>query len=135
VPPCIATSGYGGLGASASVFDANNNGTVGQGQPTPGAAWYQVIGTKRGCVIAYTVQESGSPPRRARDMLTLVTRAYLPGGAKQVGDGKDCVIWKSQALKHAVGLPYVRAIASAQSAAFPGAALIEAMSRSACTLY
>jgi hypothetical protein len=35
---CITSGGYGGLGAYASAFDANDNDSTGLAEPTPGAA-------------------------------------------------------------------------------------------------
>src|SRR5438045_9211928 len=60
--PCVTNAGYGGLGGISRRFDANNNGSTGPAEPTPGAAWYQVLATARGCVIAYSVQDSAAPP-------------------------------------------------------------------------
>ena len=113
VSPCITHSGYGGLGASARLFDANNNNSTGPAEPTPGAAWYLVSGTVRGCVAAYSVQDSATPPLRTHEMLDLVS-SYLPGDAKPVVSEPDCIVYRSAELEHAIGLPYAKATALAQ---------------------
>jgi hypothetical protein len=130
---CIASDGYGGLGANASAFDPNNNGSTGRAEPTPGTAWYQIAATTtRGCVAAYTVRDTGTPPLRAHDMLLLISRAYLPRDAQPVVRAPSCAVWKSQMLKRAVGLMYARATGSSQRAGVPGAALIEVTAHSTC---
>jgi hypothetical protein len=129
---CVTAPGFGGLGARATSFDANNNGSVGPAGPSPGTAWYEVRGTRRGCVVAYSVQESATPALRPHQMLSLVSRTYLPSDAQLVARGDSCIVWKSPMLKAAVGAPYARAVADAQTASLPGIALIEASRSSSC---
>jgi hypothetical protein len=129
---CVTAPGFGGLGGRAASFDANNNGTVGPAGPSPGTAWYEVLNTRRGCVVAYSVQESATPPLRPRQMLSLVSRTYLPEDAERVARGDSCIVWKSPTLKAAVGVPYARAVAAAQTASLPGIAVIEASPSSSC---
>jgi len=129
---CISTNGYGGLGARETAFDANNDNSTGPAEPTPGAAWYQVIATNRGCVTAYTVQDSSTPPLAARDMLVLVSRGYLPKDAEQVASSNSCAMWKSAVLKRATGMLYAKATAIAQAGSMPGTAGMEATSDSTC---
>jgi len=129
---CISTNGYGGLGASENAFDANNDNSTGPAEPTPGGAWYEVTGTEGGCTAAFSVQDSATPPLGAREMLVLVSRAYLPSDAKQVVSTNSCAVWKSVALGRALGVPYARAVAIGQVAGFPGAAQMQATSQSTC---
>jgi len=129
---CITTNGYGGLGGSEDAFDANNDNSTGAAGPTPGAAWYQVVGTAGGCVTAYSVQDSATPPLAARDMLVLVSRGYLPGDAEPVVNTGSCEVWKSTALQHAVGVLFAKATAVAQAGSVPGTARIESTSSSTC---
>jgi hypothetical protein len=42
--PCI-----GGLDGRVSAFDANHNDSTGPAEPTPGAAWYRMIGAVITC--------------------------------------------------------------------------------------
>jgi hypothetical protein len=129
---CIARHGYGGLGASARLFDANNNDSTGPAEPTPGAAWYLVNEITRGCVAAYSVQDSASPPLRSRDMLDLVS-AYLPDDAKPVVSTHNCVIYRSAELERAIGLPYAKATALAQIGSLrTGFAEVKATTASTC---
>ena len=111
--PCITRPDYGGLGAAVDLFAANNNGSTGPAEPTPGAAWYQVIGTARGCVTAYSVQDSARPPLGTHDMLDLVS-PYLPRDARQIVARPSCAVWESVSLRRATGLPYAEASAIAQ---------------------
>lgn len=129
---CISTNGYGGLGARVSAFDANNDGSTGPAEPTPGAAWYQVTGTENGCIAAYSVQDSATPPLGPRQMLILVGHPYLPADAHQLVTTSTCAVWKSAALERAVGLMYARATAVAQDWTVPGSAQIEAASDPTC---
>ncbi len=129
---CITKQGFGGLGGSRDRFDANNNNTTGEGGPTPGAAFFQVDGTLRGCVSAYSVQDSAAPPLRAADMLDLVSSGHLPKDAAPVLSTDNCAVWKSFQLRRAVGLLYARATAIGQIAGAPGTALIQATSHSNC---
>jgi hypothetical protein len=129
---CIAGHGYGGLGARASAFDANNNGSTGPAEPTPGAAWYQVIGTARGCVTGYSVQDSAAPPLRASDMLALVS-PYLPRDARPVARTGTCTVWESAALRRATGMPFARGTAIGQiGSLMAGSAQVQATARSTC---
>ena len=127
-PPtsCITASGYGGLGAAKNLFDANNNNTTGPGEPTPGAAWYQVVAVVNGCVGAYSVQNSSATGLGTDDMLILVSRPYLPTDAKQVVSTGRCAVWESAALQRAIGLRYAKATASPPSASQPWRAQVEA---------
>jgi hypothetical protein len=129
---CVRSPGYGGLGARVALFSPNNNGIVGRAGPTPGAAWYQVLDATRGCVLAYSVQESTTPPIRASQMLDLVSRTYLPFDAQRVARDSRCIVWRSKMLKAAVGAPYARAKAAAQSAGYAGHALVETSWDSTC---
>ena len=130
--PCITRTGYGGLGASVRLFDANNNNSTGPAEPTPGAAWYLVNAIARGCVAAYSVQDSASPPLRTRDMLDLVS-PYLPDDAKAVITTPDCVVYRSAELGRALGLPYARATALAQIGSLrKGFAQVRATASSSC---
>jgi hypothetical protein len=129
---CIAKRGYGGLGASTDVFDANNNNSTGPSVPTPGAAWYQVIGIAGGCVTAYQVQDSTAPPLKAHDMLDLVS-TYLPGDAKQLVNTGSCAVWTSASLLRAIGLRYAKATAIPQLGSLSsGSAQMKATSASTC---
>jgi hypothetical protein len=129
---CITRTGYGGLGASARLFDANNNDSTGPAEPTPGAAWYLVNAIAKGCVTAYSVQDSASPPLRTRDMIDLVS-PYLPRDAKAVVTTPGCVVYRSAELEHALGLPYAKATALAQIGSLrKGFAQVRATAVSAC---
>ncbi len=130
---CIIAAGYGGLGADENDFDANNNNSTGPAGPTPGAAWYQITATDRGCIAGYSVQDSATPPLGTRDMLDLISRSYLPRDAQQVANGPGCVIWRSFALGRAIGLTYAKATAIPQlGAIMPGGAEVEATSDPSC---
>jgi hypothetical protein len=129
---CITKQGFGGLGGRADRFDANNDNTTDAAGPTPGAAFYQVEGTIRGCVTEFSVQDSAGPPLRPADMLDLVSRGHLPRDARPVVSTESCAVWKSVALDRAVGLPYARATAIGQLGGAPGSALIQATSHSGC---
>jgi hypothetical protein len=130
--PCITRAGYGGLGASVRLFDANNNNSTGPAEPTPGAAWYLVNAIARGCIAAYSVQDSASPPLRSRDMLDLVS-PYLPDDAKAVITTRDCVVYRSAELGRALGLPYAKATALAQIGSLrKGFAQVRATAGSSC---
>jgi hypothetical protein len=129
---CITRTGYGGLGASVRLFDANNNNSTGPAEPTPGAAWYLVNAIARGCVAAYSVQDSASPPLRTRDMLDLVS-PYLPDDATAVITTPDCVVYRSAELGRALGLPYAKATALAQIGSLrKGFAQVRASVSSSC---
>jgi hypothetical protein len=129
---CIKTNGYGGLGGSENAFDANNDNSTGPAEPTPGAAWYQVVGIEAGCVTAYSVQDSATPPLAARDMLVLVSRGYLPNDAEPIVSTGSCAVWRSAALQRAVGVLFAKATAVPQAGSAPGTARIEATSSSTC---
>jgi hypothetical protein len=130
--PCITRTGYGGLGASVRLFDANNNNSTGPAEPTPGAAWYLVNAIARGCVAGYSVQDSASPPLRTRDMLDLVS-PYLPDDAKAVITTPDCVVYRSAELGRALGLLYAKATALAQIGSLrKGFAQVRASASSSC---
>jgi hypothetical protein len=128
----VRSPGYGGLGGRAASFSPNNSGIVGRAGPSPGSAWYQVLDTRRGCVLAYSVEDSTTPPIQAGQMLDLVSRTYLPVDARLVAHDNGCLVWRSRMLKAAVGAPYAMAIASGQTAAFAGHALVEASRDSTC---
>jgi hypothetical protein len=83
---CVEAGGYGGLGARVSAFDANNNDSTGPAQPSPGTAFYVVTATGRGCVTAFAVQDSTTPPLTARDLLVLVIHPFLPRGRQASRD-------------------------------------------------
>jgi hypothetical protein len=129
---CVAAPGYGGLGGRLNTFDANNSNSVGQAGPSPGNAFYMVTGAARGCVTAFAVQDSTSPPLTARDLLVLVSRPYLPDDAKQVVSTDSCAVWKSASLKRATGRAYAQATAIAQAGSTAGRAEIEATSSPSC---
>ena len=129
---CVDGHGYGGLGARVSAFDANNNDSTGPAGPSPGTAFYVVTATARGCVTAFAVQDSATPPVAARELLGLVSRPFLPGDAKQVVNTESCAVWKSRALGRATGRAYARATAVAQAGSIAGTAQIAATSNSAC---
>ena len=116
-----------------SDFDPNNNNSTGPAGPSPGTAFYAVTATSRGCVTAFAVQDSTTPPLTARDLLFLVSHPYLPGDAKQLVNTPSCAVWKSTALKRATGRAYARATAIVQvGSIIPGTAEIEATSNSTC---
>jgi hypothetical protein len=115
-----------------SAFDANNNDSTGAAGPSPGNAFYVVTATARGCVTAFAVQDSATPPLTARDLLVLVSHPFLPGDAKQVVHTHSCIVWKSRTLTRATGRPYARATAIAQAGSIPGTARIAAASDAAC---
>ncbi len=130
--PCITRSGYGGLGGRARLFDANNNNSTGPAEPTPGAAWYLVNEITKGCVAAYSVQDSASPPLRLGDMLDLVS-PYLPDDVKAVTATPGCVVYRSAELERALGLPYAKATALAQIGSLrKGFAQVRATADSTC---
>jgi hypothetical protein len=120
------------LGGRLNAFDANNSNSVGQAGPTPGNAFYTVTGAVRGCVSAFAVQDSTTPPLTARDLLVLVSHPYLPDDAKQVVNADGCAVWKSAALKRATGRLYAEATAIAQAGSTAGRALIQATSSPSC---
>ena len=128
----VDTGGYGGLGARVSDFDANNNDSTGPGEPSPGTAFYVVTATARGCVAAFAVQDSTTPPLTARDVLIMVSHPFLPGDAEKVVSTDRCAVWKSRELTRATGRAYARATAIAQAGSIPGTAQIAATSDSAC---
>jgi len=129
---CVDAGGYGGLGARVSAFDANNNDSTGPAGPSPGTAYYVVTATARGCVTAFAVQDSATPPLAAHDLLALVSHPFLPVDAKHVVGTVGCAVWKSRALARATGRAYARATAIAQAGSAPGTAQIAATSNSAC---
>lgn len=129
---CVGAPGYGGLGARLSAFDPNNNDSTGPAGPSPGAAFYTVTATARGCVTAFAVQDSTTPPLTARDLLLLVSHPYLPADAEQVVSTRSCAVWKSSALGRATGRMYARATAIAQAGSVAGTAEIETTSNSTC---
>jgi hypothetical protein len=130
--PCVDAAGYGGLGARVSDFDANNNDSTGAAGPSSGTAFYVVTATARGCVTAFAVQDSATPPLTPRDLLVLVSHPFLPGDAKRVVITDSCAVWKSRALTRATGRPYARATATVQAGSIPGTARIAASSDAAC---
>lgn len=130
--PCITRRGYGGLGGKLETFAANNNGVSGPAEPTPGSTWYQVIATRRGCVTAYSVQEGARPPIDSRAMLALSSHGYLPADARPVARRRSCAVWRSAALKRAVGLPYVTARAAGQVGSEPAVAQLYAAPHPGC---
>lgn len=111
--PCITQRGFGGLGASVKLFDANNNDTTGEAGPTPGAAFYQVIGVLGGCVTAYAVWDQAGPPLKASDLINLLS-PYLPRDARELVETGGCAVWRSRSLLRATGLLYAKAIAIPQ---------------------
>jgi hypothetical protein len=129
---CDRAPGYGGLGGRVRDFDANNNNSTGEAGPSPGTAFYTVTATARGCVTAFAVQESASPPLSARDLLFLVSHPYLPVDARQLVSTRRCAVWRSAALRRATGRAYARATAAAQATGIPGRAQIEATTNPAC---
>lgn len=129
---CVHTAGYGGLGGRASAFSANNNGSTGASEPTPGTAWYVVRGTMRGCVTAFSLQDTGSPPLSARYLLLLVSFPYLPRDARRVVNIATCAVWKSAALEHATGRAYATATATGQVGSLPGTAQIQTTVKPEC---
>jgi hypothetical protein len=129
---CVDVGGYGGLGGRISAFDANNNESTGPGGPSPGNAFYVVTATAKGCVTAFAVQDSTTPPLTARGLLVLVSHPFLPSDSKQVVDTDRCDVWKSRALMRATGRAYARATAIAQGRSIPGTAQIAATSDSSC---
>lgn len=129
---CVHAAGYGGLGARASAFSANNNGSTGPSEPTPGTAWYVVTGTTSGCVTSFSLQDTGSPPLSARYLLLLVSFPYLPRDAHRVVNTASCAVWKSAALRHATGRAYATATAIGQVGSLPGTAQIQATVKPEC---
>jgi hypothetical protein len=129
---CVDAAGYGGLGGRISAFDANNNNSVGPAGPSPGAAFYVVTATVRGCVAGFAVQDTTGPPITAPELLILVSHPYLPGDAKPLLSTDRCAVWESAALKRATGRAFARATAIAQTASAAGRAQIEATSSSTC---
>jgi hypothetical protein len=129
---CIAAPGYGGLGGRLNAFDANNNNSAGPGQPTSGTAFYVVTAIARGCVTAFAVQDSSTPPLTAHNLLLLVGHPYLPGDARQLVDTNRCAVWKSAALKRATGRAYARATAIGQAGSTMGTGRIEATAKPTC---
>lgn len=129
---CVSAPGFGGLGARVGAFDANNNNTVGESGPTPGAAFYEIKGIEHGCISAFAVQDSAGPPLRGPQMLDLVSDAYLPRDAEQLARTTTCAVWRSAALKRALGAGYAQATAAAQTASEPGRAEIRVTGAAAC---
>ena len=129
---CISASGYGGLGGRLGAFDANNNNSTGPGAPSPGTAFYVVTAIARGCVSAFAVQDSSTPPLTAHDLLVLVGHPYLPGDAKQLVNTDRCAVWKSAALKRATGRAYAQATAIGQAGSTMGRGQIEATAHPTC---
>jgi hypothetical protein len=129
---CVDSDGYGGLGARASEFAANNNASTGAAGPTPGTAWYVVTATAKGCVTGFALQDGGSPPVTARYLLLLVSYPYLPRDAKRVANTGTCAAWKSAALRRATGRAYATATAIAQIGSMPGRAQIETTVKPSC---
>jgi hypothetical protein len=129
---CVDAGGYGGLGARIDAFDANNSDSTGAAGPSPGTAFYVVTGMARGCVTAFAVQDSATPPLAPRDLLGLVSHPFLPGDAKQLVSTDSCAVWKSRALRRATGQAYARATAITQAGSSPGTAQIAATANSVC---
>jgi hypothetical protein len=129
---CVDVGGYGGLGGRLGAFDANNNDSTGAAGPSSGTAFYVVTAIARGCVTAFAVQDSTSPPLTARGLLCLVSRPFLPGDAERVLNADRCAVWKSRALLRATGRAYARATATTQAGNVPGTARITATAQSTC---
>ena len=129
---CVDAGGYGGLGGRVSAFDANNNDSTGPAGPSSGTAFYVVSAIARGCVTAFAVQDSASPPLTAHSLLGLVSRPFLPGDAERVVNTDRCAVWKSRALMRATGRAYARATATTQAGNVPGTARIAATAQSTC---
>lgn len=129
---CVDAGGYGGLGARVNAFDANNNDATGPAGPSSGTAFYVLTATAGGCVTAFAVQDSTTPPLTTRGLLALVSHPFLPGDARQVVNTDSCAVWKSRALTRATGRAYARATAIAQAGSTPGTAEIAATSNSTC---
>jgi hypothetical protein len=129
---CVTDAGYGGLGARVSAFDPNNDNSTGPAGPTPGTAWYVVTAIARGCVTSFSVQDGGSPPLSARDLLSLVSHPYLPRDAKRIVNQETCAVWRSAALRRATGRSFASATAVAQVGGIPGRAEIRATSSPRC---
>jgi hypothetical protein len=91
-----------------------------------------VTGTAKGCVTAFAVQDSATPPLTAGDLLVLVSHPYLPLDAQQVVNSDRCAIWKSAALRRATGRAYAQATAIAQAGSVAGRAQIEATANPTC---
>ncbi len=130
---CVDAAGYGGLGGRASAFDADNNNSTGPAEPTPGPAWYVVTATARGCITAFSLQDEGSPPLTARDLLFLVSHPYLPPDARRIVSADTCAVWKSGSLRRATGRAYAMATAVGQRRSSPGRAEIGVTSLPDCS--
>lgn len=115
-----------------NAFDANNNDSTGPAGPSPGNAFYVVTATARGCVTAFAVQDSATPPLTARNLLVLVNHPFVPGDARRVAATNTCAVWRSRVLRRAIGRAYARATAIAEAGSIPGRAQIAATSSSAC---
>jgi len=129
---CVDAGGYGGLGGRMSAFDANNNDSTGPAGPSSGTAFYVVTEIARGCVTAFAVQDSTSPPLTAHSLLGLVSRPFLPGDAERVVNTDRCAVWKSRELMRATGRAYARATATTQAGNVPGTARIAVTAQSTC---
>jgi hypothetical protein len=129
---CVGAPGYGGLGARLNAFDPNNNNSTGPAGPSPGAAFYTLTATAKGCVTGFAVQDATTPPLTARDLLILVSHPYLPADAKQIVNTDSCGVWRSGALKRAIGRAYARATAVAQAGSTAGTGEIAATSSPTC---
>jgi hypothetical protein len=128
---CVRARAYGGLGARASVFDANNDNSTAPAGPTPGAAWFFVTATAGGCVTAFSLRDAGSPPLTARALLFLISNP-LPRDAERIASAGRCAIWRSAWLQRATGHAYAVATAIPQVGGAPGMAEIEVTSHPTC---
>jgi hypothetical protein len=120
---CITKSGYAGLYATVPAFASGHN-TQRPSQPTPGIAWAQVLSTVHGCVNAYSVSESTSPPQSASDIVFLTGGIYLPADHTQPVQKDGCIVYSSPTLTLASGFKFAKAIGTSQNGNTPAHAEI-----------
>jgi hypothetical protein len=102
---------YGGLGSTVSAFYAEN--PHGTSFPPLGVAYYSVMRTSKGRVVAYQVEINAQPPDSSRERLALTGGTGLPADATQTQlNNNTCIVWKSKTLFKLIGMAYAAATTS-----------------------
>jgi hypothetical protein len=95
---------YGGLGATISAFNSRN--PHGSLPPPTGAAYYRIVRTRRGRVVAFRIDVDSGAPYTGTERLALLSRDELPADATLLRTTANCVIWKSARLKRLIRMRY-----------------------------
>jgi hypothetical protein len=118
---------YGGLGATVAAFYAGN--PHGSGTPYVGDAYYHVVATRNGRVIAYSVVSNFKPPAGERDRITLLGGIDLPEDAVETNlNSNTCLVWRSRQLSKLIGMQY----AAATTTPYSDSATMRAESKPHC---